>query len=462
MADASNPGPAPASAEPAPQEIGLPSRRAAWKALRRVHEHDAWSPPAVAAALRAARLGPRDRAFAANLAYSTLRWEGTLDWALGQVVSRPLSDVEPALLDVLRLGAWQVLYGNVPDRAAVGTSVDLARAEVGARATGFVNGVLRGLARAAPALPWPSGDEGTGLRLAYPTWAVVEARRRFGPRAEAVLEAGNAAPGLTLRATGDRDALVAELRDLGHDARPGQRAAEAVRVAGADPARLTAVAEGRAAPQDEASMLVVRALADAVRDGGGQLPDHWTVLDACAAPGGKATHLAGLGADVVANDLRPARAELVAGAARRLGVADRVRTTVGDVTAPPWPPAVFDAVLLDAPCTGLGVVRRRPELRWRRVAGDPRRLGALQLSLLESVSTLVRPGGVLVYSACTWPVAETAEVTSAFLAAHGDRFDVVDLSAALGTAAEGDDPGVQLAPDTDDVDGMYVAGFRRR
>lgn len=427
-----------------------------------MHADGAWSPPAVAAALRASKLGGQDRAFAANLAYSTLRWEGTLDWALGAVVRRPLTDIEPDILDVLRLGAWQLLYGNVPDRAAVDTAVELARAEVGARATGFVNGVLRALSRRATGLPWPSGDAGLALRSAYPDWIVAEARRRFGSRAEAVLEAGNVPPGLTLRAVGDRDLLVAELQDAGLHARPGRRAAEAVRVAGADPSALAAVAEGRATPQDEASMVVSQVVAEHSLYGGAQAGDGWTVLDACAAPGGKSTHLAQLGAWVVAADLRPTRAALIAAAAARLGLSDRVAVAVADATAPPWQPGTFDAVLVDAPCTGLGVVRRRPELRWRRAATDPGRLGRLQLRLLEAAADLVGPAGRLVYSVCTWPVAETADVAQAFLAAHGDRFAAVDVSGTVGAVAVDGDPGVQLSPDVDEVDGMYIAAFRRR
>lgn len=458
MSSPSSPStPTPPSDAPA---VGLASRRAAWQAVRRVHEADAWSPPAVSAALRRARLDGRDRAFAANLAYETLRWEGTLDWALSHALKRPLDQVEPPLLDVLRLGAWQLLYGGVPDRAAVATSVDLARAEVGTRTAGFVNGVLRGLARRIPELSWPGGDEGLALRLGYPAWIVEQARQRFDGRAEAVLEAGNHAPGLTLRAAGKRDALVDELRAAGYDADPGRRAAEAVRVAGADPARLAAVAEGRATPQDEASMLVVRALADGLLDDAGRLPDDLTVLDGCAAPGGKTTHLAQLGARVVAADVRAGRAALIAEQAARLGVGKRVHVTAADALEPPWRPAAFAAVLVDAPCTGLGVVRRRPELRWRRSDADPARLGRLQLRLLESAAAMVAPGGRLVYSACTWPNAETVEVANAFLAAYGDRFAVHDLAANLDAAPlTADDPGVQLTPDAHGVDGMYVAAF---
>ncbi|MGH8887039.1 MAG: RsmB/NOP family class I SAM-dependent RNA methyltransferase [Egibacteraceae bacterium] len=434
---------------------GLASRRLAWEVLRRVHADGAWSTLALSAALRRARLDARDRAFAANLAYSTLRWEGTLDWALGRVLARPLHEVEAALLDVLRLGAWQVLYGGTPDRAAVATTVDLARAVVGPRATGFTNGVLRGLVRTRDRLPWPSVDTdfGLGLALGYPSWVVAEARGRFGDRARAVLEAGNEAPGVTLRATGDRKALLAELAAAGLDASPGLHAPEAVRAPGADPSRMTAVAEGRAVAQDEASMLVARAAVAGLSPGA-------LALDTCAAPGGKSTHLAQLGFRVVAADLRPGRAELVASAAARLGL--RVAVAVADGLAPPWRPGAFPLVLVDAPCTGLGTVHRRPEVRWRRQPGDPARMGALQLALLERAAPLVGPGGRLLYSVCTWPRAETADVARAFLAAHGDRFaaETPDLAGA-GTHLPGD-PGTQLTGDLDRTDAMYVCAFPRR
>lgn len=430
-----------------------------------MHREEAWASPAVATELRAEELDARDRGFAANLAFQTLRWEGTLDWALAQVSSRPLSDVEEELLDVLRLGAWQVLYGDTPDRAAVDTAVQVARAGVGERVAGFANGVLRGLVRRRSALPWPPPDseEGLALRLGYPVWMVVEAQRRFGDRAEAVLAAGNDPPGLTLRAVAEPGELAAELREDGYEPHPGRHAPEAVRLPGSgDPSRIPALAAGRATPQDEASMLVVWALAEQ-RAGGGQAASDdplagVSVLDACAAPGGKATHLAQLGATVVAADVHPGRVRLVAELAERLGLTDRVSLVAADGTRPVWRAATFDAVLLDVPCTGLGVTRRRPELRWRRDLGDPRRLNQLQVALLEGVARAVRPGGTLVYSACTWTHAETVGVAHAFLAGHGDRFAPEPMSMPAGTRHPGD-PGVQLAPDVDDVDGMYLAAF---
>lgn len=449
---------------------GVASRLVAFRALRRVHGEGAWSAPAVDAALRESDLDARDRAFAANLAYETLRWEGTLDWVLARVSSRPLAGLDPPVLDVLRMGTWQLLRGRVPDSAAVGTAVDVVRAEVGPHVAGFVNGVLRNVARQRDDLPWPSEaeDSGLGLGLAYPAWVVAEARSRFGDRARAVLEAGNESPGVTLRATGDRDALIAELRSEGLDAEPGALAPEAVRVPGADPGRLAAVAEGRAVVQDEASMLVARAVLPPDAAGFPDGPeDGPLVLDACAGPGGKATHLAQLGARVIATELYPNRARLVAKAADAMAPGTgggRVSVVVADATAAPLPAELFDAALVDAPCTGLGVMRRRPELRWRKEHGDPGRLAELQLALLDRVTTLVRPGGRIVYSACTWTQTETAGVAEQLLAVSGDRLELEDTAAALGGAGTSlpGDPGVQLAPDREGVDGFYVLVLRRR
>jgi 16S rRNA (cytosine967-C5)-methyltransferase len=427
---------------------GLAARRAALAALRAVDEDGAWSNLAVPAAIDALP-DERDRAFAAHLAYDTMRWEGTLDWALGQVLTRPLDDVEPALRRVLRLGALQVLRSAVPARAAVATSVALARDQVprkrAAGAAGFVNGVLRALARRADQLPWPDRAdlpvEHLALTTGHPRWVVEDLLARLPvERVAAILAADDEPPGLTLRATGDRDALLAELRAAGVAASPGAFGA-AVRAPGADPRRLAAVREGRAVPQDEASMRVVAATGTRPGD---------RVLDLCAGPGGKSTFLAGLaGPDgrVVAVELHPHRAELVRAAAARQGVAVDVR--VGDAADPPLPADErFDRVLLDAPCTGLGTGRRRPEVRWRRQPEDATQLAALQRRLLLAAADRVAPGGTLTYAVCTWTAAET---------------DAVVEAAAPDLARAGLQEGerVQLWPDRDATDGMYVATWTR-
>jgi 16S rRNA (cytosine967-C5)-methyltransferase len=427
---------------------GLAARRAALTALKAVDEDDAWSNTAVPAAI-AELPDARDRAFASHLAYDTLRWSGTLDWALGHALSRPLSDVEPALQRVLRLGTLQLLRTGVPARAAVATSVALAKEQVpGKRAQGaggFVNGVLRGLGRTLDTLPWPDPTTqpvaSLELTTAHPAWVVEDLLDRYGrERSEDILWADNEPPGLTLRATGDRDALLAELRALGLEVEPGAVDAS-VRARGIDPRDLAAVTQGRAVPQDEASMRV--ALATGARPGA-----H--VLDLCAGPGGKSTHLASLvgpEGSVTAVELHPHRAEMVRRSASRQGVA--VEVHVGDALDPPLDEdRRFDAVLLDAPCTGLGTGRRRPEVRWRRQPQDATALADLQARLLEAAAARVAPGGSLTYAVCTWTAVETTGVADGFEAGpHGGAFDRTDS--------------LQLLPDADDTDGMFITTWTR-
>ncbi len=434
---------------PAPDDTGLPARRAALAALQAVETEDAYSNLVVPESV-ADLAGERDRAFASYLAYETLRWEGTLDWLLAQVLTRPLDDVEPALRRILRLGALQLFRSAVPARAAVSTAAALAREAVPAGrakgAAGFVNGVLRALARRLDDLAWPdpAADRVAHLRLvtAHPDWVVDELLGRLGPAdTEALLRADNEPPGLTLRAEGDRDALVAELQAQGLAATPGEHSPEAVHVPGGDPRRIPAVAEGRATPQDEASMLVAHATGVGQGD---------RVLDLCAGPGGKATHLArmvGPAGTVTAVELHPHRAALVRQAAQRLGVAVDVR--VGDAANPPVEEgATYDAVLLDAPCTGLGTGRRRPEVRWRRTRSDIGTLAALQRRLVDAAAALVRPGGTLVYAVCTWTHEETGGVA--------DAFEAGPAGAGFTRVAE-----QQLLPHREGTDGMYTVTYRR-
>lgn len=447
--------------------VGVAARRLAFRALRRVHRDGAWASAAVDHELRAASLDGRDRAFATNLAFSTLRWEGTLDWALSQVVRRPLGQVEPDVLDVLRLGAWQVLYGQVPDRAAVSTAVDTARAELPERTAGFANGVLRALARQRGDLAWPDSDtvEGRALALGYPRWVVEQADRRFGASsragsidavdaadatagaADAELAAGNRPAPVTVRAA-DPELASAQLAAAGATVTRGSYAPDAVHVVGLLPSELMARFGDRLVIQDEAAMVVARALDASVASGA-------TVLDVCAAPGGKATHLAQLGKTVIAADRHAGRSQLIAALAARIGVSPSI--VVADGAAPPWSPETFDGVLVDAPCTGLGVVRRRPELRWRREHADIASLAAVQSRLLAASADLVAPGGAMLYSVCTWTHAETVDVVVRFLRARPD-FALAPVP-EIDSVAPG--PGVQLGTAEHGTDGMYLAVLRR-
>jgi 16S rRNA (cytosine967-C5)-methyltransferase len=426
---------------------GLPARRAALQALTAVEERGTWSNLAVPEAVGDLPEA-RDRAFASHLAYDALRWEGTLDWALGHHLSRGIEAVEPPLLRVLRLGALQLLRSSVPARAAVATSVELAREAVptgrAKGAGGFVNGVLRSLGRGLEELPWPSrAADPVGhlaLTTAHPAWVVRDLLDRYDlDRVEAVLVADNDSPGVTLRATGDRDDLVIELMTADVQAEPGGLPMS-VRAPGADPRRLAAVAEGRAVVQDEASMHVVEAT-------GVQPGDR--VLDLCAGPGGKTSHLARLAGPtgaVTAIELHPRRARMIEQAVARQGLEVDVRQ--GDAGEPPLAPdETFDVVLLDAPCTGLGTGRRRPEVRWRRTEQEVGELAALQRRLLAVAAERLAPGGRLTYSVCTWTHAETDAVA--------------DTLGGDGRRRLEPGPRRQLLPDRDDTDGMFIASFDR-
>jgi 16S rRNA (cytosine967-C5)-methyltransferase len=407
---------------------------------------------------RAADLDPRDAAFATQLAYGALRARGTLDAVLARLVDRPLTDLDPRVLDLLRLGAYQLLDLRVPAHAAVDTTVDLTRAVVGSGASGLVNAVLRKVAGGGDREAWlaalgAAGDERLALATDHPVWIVQAWRDALGSDAEleAALLADDVAPEVHLAARRvDRDELV---RQSGGE--PGPWSPYAVRLHGGDPGRVPAVREGAAAVQDEGSQLAALALTRAELDG----PDAaW--LDMCAGPGGKAGLLAAVrpaGVRLTAADRAPHRADLVR---RALDGADDVEVLVADGREPPWPEASFDRVLLDAPCTGLGALRRRPEVRWRRTPDDVAPLAELQGALLDGALRSVRPGGLVAYVTCSPHTAETAEVVDAAVARHA--VEVLPVS-PLFPGVPGVERGryAQLWPHRHGTDAMFTALLRR-
>jgi 16S rRNA (cytosine967-C5)-methyltransferase len=358
--------------------------------------------------LRATRLDPRERAQATALVYGTLRRQRALDALLTPTLDRPLDRLDPPVRAALRLGTYQLVDGIAP-HAAVGETV-AALGRVAPRGKGFANAVLRAVAALGPPWPWPSGDDDTavGIRTSMPDWIVARLRADLGPDdALGALEAANEAGALTLRVNprvATPDAVASELAAAGARVERGRLVPDALVVHGAgDPATSPAVAEGRATPQDQASQAVVAAVDPRAGE---------RVAEIGAAPGGKATALAERIDDtglVVACDLRVTRLDLVVRAARRLRLAS-VAPVAADGRVAPIRPASCDRVLLDAPCTGLGVLRRRPEARWRITEDAVPQLAGLQRELLAAAADLVRPGGRLVYSVCTLTRAETTSV----------------------------------------------------
>jgi 16S rRNA (cytosine967-C5)-methyltransferase len=418
-----------------------PARHVAFQALCAVSDRDAYVNLLLPALLRDAGLSGRDAALATELAYGTLRGQGSYDAILAICSDRDVDRIDPPLRQVLRMGAHQLLATRIGAHAAVATSVDLAKDVAGQRPAGFVNAVLRKVAtrdfEAWLEIAAPSRDDDlTGhLSVAYshPRWIVGAISEALGEdpagglaETEAVLAADGERPRVTLCAVPGL-ADPAELVAAG--AEPGRWSPFAAVLAEGDPAQIAAVAQGRAAVQDEASQLAALALARVDLAGGAGATARW--LDMCAGPGGKARLLAGLaaadGARLLAADLRLHRAVLLRGA---LAGASAAAVVAADGTAPAWRPGAFDRVLADVPCLGLGALRRRAEARWRRSPADVAALGPVQRALLATALDSARPGGVVAYVTCSPHLAETRDVVTAVLEGRDDT-EVLDAPAVL-------------------------------
>jgi 16S rRNA (cytosine967-C5)-methyltransferase len=484
-----------------------PARWAAWRTLVAVDEDEAYANLVLPKLVSEAGLTGRDAALATELGYGTLRASGTVDEILRDCSSRPLADIETGVLNLLRLGAYQLLKTRIPNHAAVATTVDLARATGNARATGFVNAILRKVsARDFDAWCDRISREASPLgrlavRHSHPGWIVGAFADALGagsarpPASEVSAETAgllyNGADGpdhdlsdleAALSADDERPEthLVAWPGRISRDELVQQAAGEAgpyspyaVRlVTGGEPAALAAVQEQLAGVQDEGSQLCAVALSQLPLSG----PDaRW--LDLCAGPGGKAALLAALadrrGARLTASELHPHRAELIARATAgwdveiRVGDARRLATDDGPASAGAEPAAgsniveAYDRVLLDAPCTGLGALRRRPEARWRKTPDDLADLVVLQRDLLDAAARVVRPGGVIGYVTCSPHLAETRGQISRFLADRED-FELLDARPAFPGVTRLDDSGmVQLWPHRHGTDAMFFAALRR-
>ncbi|KAA6223071.1 rRNA cytosine-C5-methyltransferase [Streptomyces albofaciens JCM 4342] len=456
-----------------------PVRILAFEALRAVDERDAYANLVLPPMLRKARengdFDGRDAALATELVYGTLRWQGTYDAIITRCVDRPLREVDPPVLDVLSLGAHQLLGTRIPTHAAVSASVELARVVLGDGRAKFVNAVLRKIAaddldgwleRVAPEYD-EDPEEHLGIVHAHPRWVVSALWDSLGGgRAgmEDLLAADNDRPEVTLVARPGRSTPEELIEAVGEEsALPGRWSPYAVRLAeGGEPGALDAVREGRAGVQDEGSQLVAMALANAPLEGTDRA---W--LDGCAGPGGKAALLGALaaqrGARLLASEKQPHRARLVA---RSLaGNPGPYEVIAADGTRPPWRPGSFDRVLMDVPCTGLGALRRRPEARWRRRPEDLDGFAPLQRELLRQALVSVRVGGVVGYATCSPHLAETRAVVEDVLKGRGGpdvTVEWIDARPLLpDVPALGDGPDVQLWPHLHGTDAMYLALLRR-
>jgi 16S rRNA (cytosine967-C5)-methyltransferase len=435
-----------------------PARRAAFDVLRAVSERDAYANLALPAMLRERGITSRDAAFATELTYGTCRSRGLLDAVIAAAAGRPPDKIDPVLLDLLRLGTYQLLRTRVEPHAAVSTTVEQAGIEFDSARAGFVNGVLRTIAGrdeqswveelAPPANSDPVGH--TAFVHAHPRWigqAFADALGASAGELDALLASDDDRPMVHLAAR--PGALTADELATKVDGTTGRYSPYAVYLSGGDPGQLEPIRDGAALVQDEGSQLVARALTLADIDG----PDTGRWLDLCSGPGGKTALLAAIGTAARVTAIEPAarRADMVEQNTRGLPV-EVLRVDGRDPGIEPG----FDRVLVDAPCTGLGALRRRPEARWRRQPSDVPTLARLQRELLASAIRLTRPGGVVLYATCSPHLAETVGVVADALRRHPvtaqdarPLFDPVDDL--------GDGPYVQLWPHRHGTDAMFAA-----
>ncbi|NII39663.1 16S rRNA (cytosine967-C5)-methyltransferase [Curtobacterium flaccumfaciens] len=501
----------------------MSARRVAFDVLRAVQVDDAYANLLLPTRIRRAGLSARDAGFATELTYGTIRMIGRYDVVVAVASGRRADLIEADVLDVMRLGVHQLLGMRTPTHAAVSATVELAR-EVGvARATGFVNAVMRKVAGKTPE-EWDTlvtaglgGDALLATRWSHPVWVVSALRdalaaERSRDELVALLAADNEAPRVqlaalpgvataedveqaTARTTVDDDAAedeppVRAAAEVDHDeadrddaARGSARAETAppapdlpaapdlpvspvgIRGVTGDPARVPGVSAGRLRVQDEGSQLAALALSrsSAVRAG-----ERW--LDLCAGPGGKAALLAAEaaqgGATLTANELVPARVGLVREALRDFR--DTVTVVEGDGRryGHDGSGVMYDRILLDAPCTGLGALRRRPEARWRKQPEDVAELALLQEELLEAAVRVLAPGGTLAYVTCSPHLAETRGQVDALMRRHGDLLEQLDTASVVRSVAArdpqvADGRTVQLWPHRIGTDAMFIALFRR-
>jgi 16S rRNA (cytosine967-C5)-methyltransferase len=448
------------------------TRRVAYNVLQAVHEKDAYSNLVLPGALDDLGVSARDAGLATEITYGTLRRQGTLDAVIDACASRTDS-MDSSVRDVLRVGAYQLLFMRIPSHAAVDETVTLAREVAGMGASKFVNAVLRKISAKtwdewlAELSEGKTPVEVLALEYSYPVWVIrslADAYKCDLTSIREILAAGNEPAPVSLVAKPGQ-ATVEELLDLPHVS-PGvwsPLAATMLRPSGPDekwstrPGDIEAVRDNRIGVQDEGSQLVALALANVEIQGP---QSHW--LDMCAGPGGKAAILAGLanaaGADFTALEPIAARAHLVSNSLWNAPGDPKVlvidaREYESDVE--------YDRILVDAPCTGLGALRRRPEARWRRQPSDVPPLTALQQELLTKASELVRVGGVVGYVTCSPHLAETDSIVANFLK-RNPNFEALDVSPVLpqlklptGSLS------LRLRPDVHHTDGMFLALLRR-
>lgn len=445
------------------------ARDTALEVLTAVEQEGAYSNLLLNGALQKAGLSGPDAGLATELVYGTISRLNTIDYFLEQFVAKGLAKLQPWVRNLLRLSFYQLYYlDRIPPHAAVNEAVNIAKRRGHQGISGMVNGVLRNVFRRKAELVLPTDlppVKRIALEHSHPEWLVARWVKQYGEEtAEAICKANNEPPSVSVRINRSRisrDALLDEMREQGLDAAPSEVSPDGIIVrSGGNMALTSWYREGLISVQDESSMLVGEAV---------DPKQGMSVLDCCAAPGGKTCHIAEImdgSGEVVANDIHPHKAKLIEDQAERLGLSN-VRTLSGDAAelSERFAPESFDRLLLDAPCSGLGVIRRKPDLKWAKSPEDIADISSLQRGLLDAVCGLVKPGGLLVYSTCTIEKTENGEVVREFLNRHPEFYLAEDQPKGgknLERAYAREPIGLQILPQDAHSDGFYIARLVKR
>lgn len=441
-------------------------RALAVKVLSAVEQDGAYSNLELNRRLKEAELSPADAGLATELVYGTIARLNTLDYFLERFVAKGMAKLQPWVRSLLRISVYQMLYlDRIPEHAVVSEAVNLAKKLGHQGISGMVNGVLRNMIRNRDELQIPNdlpAAERIALEHSHPLWMVERWIGQYGEEtAEAICKANNEPPAVSVRVNTTmttREKLMHEMESTGAVVEPSRISPDGILVrSGGNMALTSWYRDGLFSVQDESSMLVAEAVAP---------EEGQTVLDCCAAPGGKTAHMAEKMQDrgrVIANDVHAHKRQLIMDQADRLGLSciDAVTGDALDLDER-YPHASFDRILLDAPCSGLGVIRRKPDVKWTKSPEDIEDISGLQRELLNRVAPLLKPGGVLVYSTCTIEPAENELMVADFLKRHPE-YQAVD-SAWTGTEMEKWNPvngGVQILPQYAHSDGFFIARLTR-
>lgn len=444
------------------------AREVALEILTRVEQDRSYSNLLLNKSLQKHGLDAKEAGLVTELVYGTIQRLNTIDYFLNKFVSKGLVKLEPWVRNLLRLSFYQLYYlDRIPSHAAVNEAVNLAKKRGHQGISGMVNGVLRSVLRQKDQLALPEGLEPAAriaLEQSHPEWMVRRWMETYGEEAaESMCAANNRPPHASARVNRLKhtpEEMLARMAEAGLSAAPSRLAPAGIVVEGGGNLAATPwYAAGEITVQDESSMLVAEAV---------QPEPGMAVLDCCAAPGGKTTHLAERmenRGEIVACDVHEHKERLISEQAERLGLSC-IRTVVSDAKDLPrqFEAGRFDRILLDAPCSGLGVIRRKPDLKWSKREEEIREIQTVQREILEAVHPLLKPGGILVYSTCTTEPEENERAIAAFLENHRDfqpdPFPVGVLPEAL--RGQGDRGMVQLLPQDYQTDGFFIARLRKR